>query len=106
VRKYSLYLRNCCQRRCQNKWESFASFATIVIFSLLSETVMSYFFHNVMLLLLFDNLRTAPPRLSIKLTRCNNPYLLHLTSCLHCWWWCNHWCHSHVKAVTAQRLST
>jgi len=29
---------------------------------------MSYFFHNRLLLLLFDNLHTAPPRISIKLT--------------------------------------
>ena len=33
---------------------------------------MLYFFSNGILLLLFDSLRTAPPRLSIKLTTVTN----------------------------------
>jgi len=47
-----------------------ACFATFEHFSycMLSETRMSYFCHNGMLLPLFDNLGTVPPRLSIKLT--------------------------------------
>jgi len=47
--------------------KSLASFATFVPFSLLSEATVSNFFHNGVLLLWFDNLRTAPPKLSIKL---------------------------------------
>jgi len=43
-----------------------ASFATFVHFPLLSETTMPCVFHNGVLLLLVDNLRTAPQRLSIK----------------------------------------
>jgi len=48
--------------------KSFASFATFVTFSLLSERTMLYFFPKGLLLLLFDNLLTAPQRLSVKLT--------------------------------------
>jgi len=48
--------------------KSFARFTTFVPFSLLNYTTMSYFFHNGILLLLFDKIRTAAPRLSVKLT--------------------------------------
>jgi len=48
--------------------KTFASFTTFVPFSLLNDTTMSYFFHNYILLLLFDILCTAPRRLLIKVT--------------------------------------
>jgi len=48
--------------------KSFASFATFVPFSLLSEITMLYFYQYGILFLLFDNVRTVPTRLSIKLT--------------------------------------
>jgi len=66
-----------------------------ISFKLLNETTMSYFFHNEMLLLSLDNLRTTRPRQSIKLTAvatipntvqlnsCNDlPPLLQMAQCL------------------------
>jgi len=58
------YFCNCSQRRC---WD--IEFFKVLchfrnIFTILSETKMSYFFHNGMLRLLFDNLGTVSPRLS------------------------------------------
>jgi len=58
---------------------------------------------------LFDNLRTAPTRLSIKPTTVATSLILcsktHVTVCLHCCRWRNPWCHSQVKPVTSQWLA-
>jgi len=45
-----------------------ASFATLVPFSLLAKQRCHTFFHYGTLLVLFDTLRTVPPRQMIKLT--------------------------------------
>jgi len=54
----------------QRRWniEIFCKFTTFLPFTLLNETTMSYFFRNGIQLLMFGNLHTAPPRLSIKLS--------------------------------------
>jgi len=55
--------------------KSFANLTTFVLFLLLNETTMSYFFHYGLLLLLFDKLDTVPSKLLMKLHDCssNNP---------------------------------
>jgi len=68
--------------------KSFASFTTFAPFWLLSETTMSYVFHNGLLLLLMDKLVTAPSKLLMpakKLryngTVVNSNPLTHCNSC-------------------------
>jgi len=69
--------------------KSFASFATFVPFLLLSEAMMLYSFHNEILLLLFNILHTAPPKVSIKLTTAATIPILysetHVTIFLDCY---------------------
>ena len=68
VRNYFVFIfENCSKRRWY--FEIFCMFCHFRnIFATLSETRMSCFFHDGILLLLFDNLVTVPTRLSIRLT--------------------------------------
>jgi len=86
--------------------QSCASFCHFRTFSLLSETTSC--FYNGILLLFFNNLRSAPARLPIKLTTVATILtvkLMYITICLLCCWWRNLWFHPHVAPARAQWLS-